>query len=1230
MWMCLLAVMGALFITGTVFADDELPTETPAVAAETPAVEGSGDQASDPQEAITPDLQDSGGDESAPTDEVGVGENPTGAEGEGAAVDEETPAVEPEGGEAIIEEEDGTSGETEVGEPSTPAEVGDESQGNVVNTDETSASDEGSIQLTGGGDPYWKVGTQYYSVVSNESSCYGNSSVGGNTCWVITDDPISYALSKIEEGLLPTDKKLYVLSGTYTGSLNISGTYLSQLNGLIGVDGSESTIIIGDVTISDNTGGFTLSGFTITGSVYISGTVGSLVLQDLDVSGSSENGIYAQNQGNITVKNVKSHDNAGSGAVLDISYSGNVAISDSVFNANGGHGLSIDTPGTVSLNNVVASGNSIAGVYISDNANTSLKNVIANDNGDDGICVYTDGSLTMENITANGNDQMGIRATLETTGTATLKNLVASNNAYGGLYVYANSNVTVNNSQTNNNTGGEGLYIQTSGKVTLSTIRSSDNGENGLHIEGIKTEEEIWGEGEGWAVVSVACPTVTISSSASAAMANVFDGNGEAGVWIVTDKPVAISNFSASENGSNGVLVEGYWYYKLNPGTGYYDYTENYAGATTIKATIPNYTNKVNMNSGTVGLGIYSGSTVYLERTVANNNSEHGIEIYTYGAITLKNVKADGNISGCLLYNTDSVKAMAITLTNVEFSMNNTADYGGAGLDIHSKGNVTITNLVASNNADMGAGVINTAGTGKITLTKITLNANGANGLWADSNGVITLINVTANGNGDDGLKLSNDFTGYKAGIVLTSIEANNNNGNGILANTNGTLTVKDITACNNATLEGETWEGNTVQDFYNQDSGSDQWWFYASEGTTYTILLQADTDEPSNRSPFDPYMELFSEDGNSISGSVSSLENSYYQIVFTPGSGETGWYYVYASSYTNDGFYRLSVNNPDPTEETTSYYWVSGLNYNVAGNVTISGTNDFSNNSVAGVYGWSSGNVTASNITASDNGTEGILFKNETGSGNISLSGENTTDGNGWEGVLMGSNGTVSITNLNASNNGHDGIWIEVYTVGKAVTLKSITVLENDENGLTVKSGGNISLSNIRANKNRVSGIYLENTDGTGNIIVSGDNEACGNTEGMGIEVYSNGTVTISNLDASGNDQEGVHVEATGGKKAVTLNNVMANDNSAGFYVNALGTITLNSARAWQNTEDGAFLNSNGYALLVKSSSFMANGDDGLVYMEYPVETFPLFKFTNTGNIFLGNGGEDLVSVLH
>ena len=188
----------------------------------------------------------------------------------------------------------------------------------------------------------------------------------------------------------------------------------------------------------------------------------------------------------------------------------------------------------------------------------------------------------------------------------------------------------------------------------------------------------------------------------------MFDGNGEFGIYIVTDKLVTINNFSASGNTGKGILVEGFDYYIWDPIGATWVSAEKQAGATTVTVTIPNYTNKASDN-GNTGIRIDSSGTVKLDRMAANGNDFRGIEINTLGSITVSNVKAFANSEEAVkLFNKDAASAMAVTVTNIETS--DTIGIKGRGLDIESRGAVKVTALKALNNSELGLNINNTAG----------------------------------------------------------------------------------------------------------------------------------------------------------------------------------------------------------------------------------------------------------------------------------------------------------------------------------------------------------------------------------------------------------------------------------------------------------------------------------------------------------------------------------------
>ena len=170
-------------------------------------------------------------------------------------------------------------------------------------------------EILSGADPYWTVGTQLYAVVTNALACPVGTSFG-TTCWVNLS-PISYALSQIDAlNLLPTNGILYVESGFYNESVTVNGLsgfgILSNLKGIVGVDGLASTTINGFVTISNTLAGFTLNGFTINGRLIIENNTGTLNLENLDVNYTAAVNypIYVHNhKGSINVKQVTSSGN---------------------------------------------------------------------------------------------------------------------------------------------------------------------------------------------------------------------------------------------------------------------------------------------------------------------------------------------------------------------------------------------------------------------------------------------------------------------------------------------------------------------------------------------------------------------------------------------------------------------------------------------------------------------------------------------------------------------------------------------------------------------------------------------------------------------------------------------------------------------------------------------------------------------------------------------------------
>ena len=144
-----------------------------------------------------------------------------------------------------------------------------------------------------------------------------------------------------------------------------------------------------------------------------------------------------------------------------------------------------------------------------------------------------------------------------------------------------------------------------------------------------------------------------------------------------------------------------------------------------------------------------------------------------------------------------------------------------------------------------------------------------------------------------------------------------------------------------------------SVQDYYNANRGPDHWYFDAESGQEYIFTLTANSDDYLNLFAFDPWIELYYVDYETgeetwldltdtykMTSVLQCVTNDSCQFTFDPagfGYGGSGSFYVKLGSNSGDGFYRLSMNDPDP-DSIEDKFWVDGLSFNAGGNVTMTG----------------------------------------------------------------------------------------------------------------------------------------------------------------------------------------------------------------------------------------------------------------------------------------------------
>ncbi len=176
-------------------------------------------------------------------------------------------------------------------------------------------------------------------------------------------------------------------------------------------------------------------------------------------------------------------------------------------------------------------------------------------------------------------------------------------------------------------------------------------------------------------------------------------------------------------------------------------------------------------------------------------------------------------------------------------------------------------------------------------------------------------------------------------------------------------------------------------------------------------------------------------------------------------------------------------------------------------------------------------------------------------------------------------------------------------------VTLNDITISGATGDGLTVQTTGNITVHNVKSNHNSGNGAYLNNVSpATASIIISNsdfsDNGTGGeSTDGFGLEAISNGSITLTDVTADENYDDGAYLDNCLDNETESCTNGASNngisvDNSGisggnGFNYNGKGntsadgygnglesysteSVTLTNVTADGNLYDGALLGYN------------------------------------------------------
>ena len=1024
-------------------------------------------------------------------------------------------------------------------------------------------------------------------------------------------------------------------SGAAT-ALGVNLTGSSEFKNNIAADGlrvqSKGAVTLSNVTASLNG----INGVEITNTYLVGGTAAVTLTGTNVFLGNASRGIDIDSLGAISLNAVTANNN-GIGADLNNSTASapqKVALSGiNAFNDNSTYGLFVNSKGTITANSVTANNNSSnSGAFLYNNygLDTSMQGIklsgtnVLNGNGAYGLVTGSYGPISVANITAN-NNLGGDGINLNNGGAATPQSVTvsgvntASGNFYTGLNVYTKGAIKVNSVTANLNgivsLNGVGAYLDNSPVGALGAVAlTGTNVFNGNYYSGlfvvskgaislanITANASVNSKGAGISNLGSGAAT---PQNVSLSGTNTFNGNYYSGLEVFTHGTITANNLTANLNGI--VAFDGYGVYLNNntaltpkavtlTGTNVFDgnYDEglyvNSKGA--IAASNVTASNSVTKNGAFLHNNTAAGpqNVTLTGNNRFEDNNDDGLQIVSIGAISINSVTSTGNgISGfgngAYLRNQASAAPQNVIITGTNI-FNTNATYG---LDVYSKGTISLNNTTASGNINgYGAILDNTAALpASIKGVKLTgtnaFSSNGDAGLFVNSYGPISLNSVTANNNGNQGSVLYNYLATSPQKVAITGTNSFSTNAtNGLAIASLGAVTLNNVNASNNVADYGAGVQNDT------------------------SALPQPVTLSGTN---------------------VFSGNNTFGLQILSKGV-------ITVNSVTASG------NTAGKGADLQNTFGTSSA----AQGVKLTGTNVFNGNVGNGLYVSSFGAITANNVTANSSVTsDGAYLYNGGSAGpqGVTLTGTNAFGLNDGNGLYIETIGAISLNNINATGNGTDTtgngvfLWNNTAFAPQKVSITGTNVFNsNQDSGLWVVSKGIITMNNVSANGNTDYGAHIENSLGaTGfaqGVTLTGSNAFSGNTSLAGLYITSYGPVSINNVTANTNGDYGANISNDGADnpQKVALTGISTfNANSSGLNVNTKGAVTsATSLTANDNGITGAnFNNTGGVATsgvsLLGTNTFNSNvASDGLLVQT--AGAIILNNVTASGN---GNSGGD------
>lgn len=971
---------------------------------------------------------------------------------------------------------------------------------------------------------------------------------------------------------------------------------------------SKGTISLTNVSADYNYNGF--GAFLYNGFANASGgiTVKATNDQFNSFSLSQVDGLHAESNGTISVARINANYNQVYGVYLNnlgAATPKTITISDLYCNYNHYEGLAANASGAIKVSGAQAYQNSMQTGTLAFAGETLYE--FLHENIPD-----SDGNMYFQHDYWFFNAPGPVMTTITLSSDDFIPNFTVWNSTYG--YVVTENNPGNNSSITRT------FMLPGSGDYTINVYTNDGRGNYVLALNDPSNSNPWEPEVNGLALYSIS-GGVTISNSKMMGFgADAYD-NGHDGVHIEAAGTVKTSNVFSNHNGRRGLSVDNTFAASsgVTISNSYLD--DNYmVGAIVNTNGAVKWTNgsaNYNHHEGGAGFILGNAAPVTLSNVEINfNNNLSGLFIWTGGNVSLTNVDASytGDAIGADIRNNSGTGSVTIKASGkgqvCSFNSN-----GSIGLSILSNGNVSLSGVEATWNSSNGTwmDLTGSSGTPTVKISNSIFNNNEYIGLNVNTKGAVTLTNVDASGNSLQGgwLDISshgqtqNEHLGYynesDAWWFHFSI------GSPVLIEVDSADFSPEFEIYSEYGYNyGSASAGGTSHAQYSFNPGWESDFYVVVWGGNgyYDISLN---DTPNTYSSSVPYITgafidncVWSGSGCSGTGGVTIGGNTENEFSGNNGNG------LYISSYGAVSITNASAStNGDDGIFVNNTYGTGTVHVK---NTIKGGRSYFNENKSNGLEINASGTVTLNKIGVVSNPGTGVYVSNWD---NVLKNGLTVSDvyiaSNGGHGLSSYGSGVVNITNVSSYGNSSRGIYIvnSDAATPQSVTIKKTTTNYNvGSHGIDVHSKGAISLYAVEASGNGNHGVNLDNdyNDAVGGITISGalGSSYIESNGSSGLVAQSRGAISVSRVFANWNDVYGVHLTNPLGSGNLTISAVSAAYNGAGgIFGEVNGAISVSGVSCLRNGEtyndDGILLITGAYPVTIKNSTFIGNWGSGI-----------------------------------